>query len=306
MMQIMISLAYSQTITETFGIGINRFSIEFVQIGNPGNIADTQGYPNPSGSVSYIYNIGKYEISRDIITKASNIGNLTIDLEDMTPYGGNEPNRPATGISWNEAARFVNWLNISKGFSPSYKFLTTSTSENLSLWNPSEAGYDPQNPFRNKGARYFLPSSDEWYKAAFFNPTLNSYNKFPMRDGSTPAAVTSGNTGAVYNNSTGPADITNAGGLSNYGTMAQAGNVFEIIEAAYDGINSDGSEARLWRGGAWFSPQLWTGSNIAYFEGTNANYFGTGLRIAMIPEPSALSLLAFGFGALTMMRRRRS
>ena len=125
-----------------------------------------------------------------------------------------------------------------------------------------------------------------------------------MREGSMPAAVTSGNTGAVYNNSTGPADVTNAGGWSHYGTMAQAGNVFEIIETAYDGINSDGSESRVWRGGAWFSPQLFTGSNLVYFEGTNANYFGTGLRVAMIPEPSAFSLLVVGLGGLAMMRRR--
>ena len=40
-------------------------------IGNPNNAADTTGNPNPVGSVSYMYNLGKYEVSRDMITKAN-------------------------------------------------------------------------------------------------------------------------------------------------------------------------------------------------------------------------------------------
>jgi sulfatase modifying factor 1 len=32
------------------------------------------------------------------------------------------PNKPATNISWKEAARFVNWLNTSTGGFAAYKF----------------------------------------------------------------------------------------------------------------------------------------------------------------------------------------
>ena len=103
----------SQTITEMFGTGANRFSIDFVQIGNPGNAADTTGNPNPIGSVSYVYNIGKYEISQDAVNKANNGGALGITLFDLGSYGGNGLNKPATGVSWYEGARFVNWLNTS-------------------------------------------------------------------------------------------------------------------------------------------------------------------------------------------------
>ena len=49
----------AQVITETFGTGANAFSIDFVQIGNPGNTADTTGNPAPAGKVDYTYNIGK-------------------------------------------------------------------------------------------------------------------------------------------------------------------------------------------------------------------------------------------------------
>jgi hypothetical protein len=107
--------AEAPPISETFGSGDNQFSIDFVRIGNPGNVADTTGSPNPAGSVAYNYNIGKYEISRDMISKANLEGNLGITMEDMTSYGGNGANKPATGISWFEVAKFVNWLNTSEG-----------------------------------------------------------------------------------------------------------------------------------------------------------------------------------------------
>ena len=55
----------------TFGSGDNVFDIEFVTIGNPGNPADTTGNPNPAGAVDYVYRIGKYEISRDMVEKAT-------------------------------------------------------------------------------------------------------------------------------------------------------------------------------------------------------------------------------------------
>ncbi len=96
-----------------------------VTIGMPGNVADTTGFPNPAGAVGYAYNIGKYEVSRDMVTKANASGSLGISLQDMTSSGGNGANRPATGIQWNEAARFVNWLNTGTGGFAAYKFMTS-------------------------------------------------------------------------------------------------------------------------------------------------------------------------------------
>ncbi len=91
--------------------------MDFVSIGNPGNTADTGGYPPPAGAVPYAYNLGKYEISRDMVIKASTAGSLGLTLQDMTSFGGNGLNRPATGISWNEVARFVNWATRQSEFS---------------------------------------------------------------------------------------------------------------------------------------------------------------------------------------------
>ena len=96
---------------------------------------------------------------------------------------------PAAGVTWNEAARFANWLNTSEGFPPAYKFATQPrdagyrVNENILLWETGDPGFDATNPFRNNLARYVLPSVDEWFKAAYYDPNANDgaggYWKYP-------------------------------------------------------------------------------------------------------------------------------
>jgi hypothetical protein len=89
--------------------------------------------------------------------------------------------KPATSVSWNQAARFVNWLNTSSGSTPAYKFAIQPgeagyiQNTNIELWTISDAGYNPNNLYRNSLARYFLPSVDEWYKAAYYDPISGVY-----------------------------------------------------------------------------------------------------------------------------------
>jgi hypothetical protein len=223
--------------TVTFGAGANQFSMEFVTIGNPGNAADTTGIPNPAGSVGRIYDIGKFEVSRDMINKYNaTSGTVKISLYDLSSgfaAGANGPNRPATGISWNEAARFVNWLNTSTWNQAAYKFTTGGYNDNIALWTSGEAGYDLNNKYRNSLAKYFLPSADEWYKAAYYNPANNTYYDYTNGSNTIPIASAGGTTTgtAVYGNaySDGPVDVNQAGGLSPYGVMGLGGNVFELV-----------------------------------------------------------------------------
>ena len=247
--------AQAQTITHSFGSGVNKFSIDFVTIGNPGNGADTTGSPNPAGRVDQIYNLGKYEINRDQIEKANAAGDLEITLQDMTEFGGNGGNRPATGITWYEAARFVNYLNTSQGKQVAYRF---NESGKLQLWEVDDSALGGDNRLRHKDAYFFLPSMDEWYKGAFYDPNKAGgagYWKFPTASGNAPKAVSGGTESAtaVYGQDpfAGPADITNAGGLSAYGTMAQGGNVWEWNECAYPGTNKSENADRAIRGGSW-------------------------------------------------------
>jgi len=295
--------AQAQTITETFGSGANQFTIDFVTIGNPGNAADTTGSPNPVGSVGYIYNLGKYEISRDLINKANNEAGLGIAMRDMSNYGGNGAYRPADGVTWYDAVRFVNLLNTSQGFSAAYKF---DSGGNFQLWTAGDVGFNIQNPFRNKYAKFWLPSIDEWYKGAYGSPGGKWY-KFATGTDEAPIAIPSGtdsNT-AVYAQSAsqGPSNVTEAGGLSPWGTMAQNGNVYEWMETAYDGVNDDVGENRDIRGGYWASD----GNLASYVRGSGGlGTGGFGFRVASIPEPSSLSLLLAGGAVFAAIRRRRS
>ena len=295
------TISSAQTITtQTFGTGANAFSIDFVTIGNPGNVADITGYPNPTGSVAYTYNVGKYEVSRDMIDKANLAGSLGITMLDMSSRGGNGANKPAMGISWFEAAKFVNYLNSNLGGAAAYKF---DGSGNFQLWSSGDAGYNANNQFRNSLAKFFLPSIGEWYKAAYGSPSGTWYN-YPTGSDAIPTAVSGGTIplSAVYNGQVGPADVTNAGGLSAWGTMAQGGNVYEWIETSEDAINDTSTESRMLRGGGY---NLSSSDLVATdFNGNGPQIDMQGFRVAMIPEPSSLSLLALG-GVVVALRRRR-
>ena len=299
------TISSGQTITETFGSGANAFTMEFVTIGNPGNAADTMRSSISAGSVAYTYNIGKYEVSRDMITKANSAGGLGITMDDMSSWGGNGVNRPATGTSWYEAAKFVNYLNTSRGGTAAYKFVGGT----FTLWSSTDAGYNANNQFRNSLAKFVIASSDEWYKAAYGN--LNgTWNIYPTGSDSAPTPVLSGTSAstAVYNDyirQSGPADITNAGGLSPYGTMGQGGNVWEWNETAYDGSNNTADESREFRGGSWGSSGTTNLDSLTrYSDIPTIEDSYVGFRVAMIPEPSSLSLLVLG-GVVLALRRRR-
>jgi formylglycine-generating enzyme required for sulfatase activity len=295
--------AQAQTITQTFGSGADQFQMDFVTIGNPGNTADTTGSPNPAGRVDYNYHIGKYEVSRGMIEKANAAGGLGITLDDMSSYGANGINRPATGITWNEAARFVNWLNTSQNYQAAYNFTGNGANDNITLWGPEQSS--GSNQFRHKDAIFVLPSMDEWYKAAYGSPGGTWYNYATGSD-SAPSAVANGASGAVYGQpiSQGPADITSAGGLSAWETMAQGGNAWEWNESAYDGSNDSASENRVLRGGNWFdsSGNLVASGRNDY--GPARGSFNFGFRVASVPEPSSGLLVLLGLSAVLRRRRR--
>jgi len=312
------SLAQDSSDSFSHTDGVLQFAINFVTIDNIHKDPDTSGSPNPVGGVNYAYRIAKYEISRGMIQKANTAGNLGITMTDMSSLNSNGTNRPANGISWFEAAKFVNWLNVSKGVPMAYKF---DNEGRFQLWTPEEAGYDVNNKYRNSGAKYWLPSIDEWYRAAYGSPSGTWYD-YPNGRDTVPAVTPGGTSGAVYNQifagpipETGPADVDQAGDPSAWGTMGQGGNVNEWTETAGDGINSDPDEYRKVRGGAWATFSSYMASYTDMSAEPDREYLFTsgdayvGFRVASavsIPEPSAFSFLALGMSALAFFHRRQS
>jgi formylglycine-generating enzyme required for sulfatase activity len=303
--------------TITFGSGGNTFNMEFVTIGNAGNAADTTGSPNPAGAVGYEYNIGKFEVSEEMITKYNaNFG--TANSLEIT-HDNRGADKPATSVSWNEAARFVNWLNTSTGGFAAYNFTTSGVNDDIEVWTAADtADYDAANPYRSKRATYVLPSYNEWYKAAYYDPTNSTYYAYATGSNTDPTAVASGtadNT-AVYDQSfnQGPADVNLAGGLSPYGVMGLGGNVYEWEESSEDLANSSGSSSRGFRGGYWYSDSSYLSSSTRFNVNPSGEFFYKGFRVASlsssappaVPEPSMMVIgTLFGLGGLMAKRRMK-
>ncbi len=284
---------------DTFGTSGNEFTIDFVSIGNAGNAADTTSY----GAVPYEYRASVNEISQDAITKATASGMSRVTAGAWTG------SQPAANISWYGAAAFVNWLNTSTGNQAAYD-LTFSGSWSMNLWSSGQAWTaGGTNLYRNKNAFYFLPSENEWYKAAYYNAAGTNYFSYPTGSNSVPTAVASGtNAGsAVYNGvDTAPAIVNRAGGLSPYGTMGQGGNVWEWNESANDGSNNSSSEVRAIRGGYWLNDATSLRSSSRGSDVPAGENLSFGFRVASVPEPSTYALLLMSAaGALWMTRRRR-
>ena len=303
----------------SFGSGDNTFNMDFVTIGNPGNAADNTGVPNPAGAVGYEYGIGKFEVSEDMITKYNaNFGTANSLVITQDNRGSA---KPATSVSWNEAARFVNWLNTNTGNQAAYKFTSSGVNHNIALWTSGEAGYDVNNKYRNSLAKYVLPSYNEWYKAAYYDPSNSTYYDFPTGSNSAPTAVASGtgtgangNNEAVYDGQSGPADVNLAGGLSPYGVMGLGGNVFEWEESSSNLLNSSVSSSRGFRGGGWiFGPDVLSSSTRGS-DAPSSESYGLGFRVASlsssappaVPEPSMMVIgTLFGLGGLMAKRRMK-
>jgi sulfatase modifying factor 1 len=285
---------------DLFGTSGNEFTIDFVNIGNAGNAADTTGF----GAVPYTYRIGKYEISQDQIDRAtaSGMANVTAGA-----YTGNQP---AANITWYEAAAFVNWMNTSTGKQAPYDLNWNGSAWSMNLWSSGQAWTaGGENLFRNKDAFYFLPSENEWYKAAYFNRLSLYYSEYPGSSFA-PTAVAGGTEPytAVYDGVGSAAIVDSAGGLSGYGTMGQAGNVSEWNETAFDGSNSSASEDRAFRGGNYGSFEYVLRSSVRTpYDPTFENTI-IGFRVASVPEPStcAMALAGLACGGYSLFRRRRA
>jgi formylglycine-generating enzyme required for sulfatase activity len=279
--------ARADTITHS-GTTIN---MGFVTVGNAGNVADTTGY----GAVGYTYRIGTYDVT------AAQWAAVYAADPNVGTAGYWSGSQPAAGMTWNQAAMFCNWLTTGNADSGYYTIVGGSATPNALSHAAYAALY---------GTTYFLPTENEWYKAAYYSPGTGTYYQYPTGSNTVPTAVTGGTAPgtAVFGGNgvdpTAPANVDNAGGLSPYGTMGQGGNVWQWDEAD---IFGDGSSRGL-RGGAFDD----SGSGrlaSSYRIGDDPTYVGNdiGFRVASVPEPGSITLLvagALGFIGVALHRRR--
>jgi formylglycine-generating enzyme required for sulfatase activity len=175
-----------------------------------------------------------------------------------------------------------------------------------------DAGYDPNNLYRNSDAFYFLPTLSEWHKAAYYDPLAGTYYDYPTGSDAVPDGIDSaGDTmfEAVFFEgglNSGPNEISDVGLPSPYGTFGQGGNVMEWEETSVDLLNNSPTEGRGIRGGTWgFTHTVLLAANRngigPFFEG---NSFG--FRVgSIVPEPSALLLTGWGLLVIVMKCRVR-
>ena len=78
--------------------------------------------------------------------------------------------QPVVFVSWFDAARFCNWLHHVESSSEK----TPSAVTESGAYDLSRAGKSRRQP----GARFFLPSENEWYKAVYYSPDDATYQLF--------------------------------------------------------------------------------------------------------------------------------
>ena len=316
-------------------VNLGSFSGEFVTVGDPNNTADTTTY----GAVSQTFDIMKFEFTNQQYVQFLNSvdanGNKTNgiynDFMGTSARGGisftsgnsagskyavktSMGNKPVNYVSWFDAARVSNWLHngatsVSSMETGAYTLNNATTGNALAL---------------NIGAKFFIPSENQWYKAAYYKGggTNAGYWPYATQSSSVPTSVSatvagdgsagsSGNfanynSGADWNAQNGNVTTVGTnGGPSAYNAFDMSGNVRE-----WNDLNSSSSSSRGIRGGNWSgnSDSLSSSSRLDVIPSDGVN--DVGFRVAslssdaVVPEPSMMVIgMVFGLGGLAAKRR---
>ncbi len=223
-------------------------------------------------------------------------------------------NFPVSSVSWGDAARFCNWL--ANGQPGGAEGPSTTETGSYTL---NGAMTDPALTMaaRNLGATYVLPTNDEVYKAAYYKDgSANAgYWLYPTRSNQTPANVltstgtNNANYAIYYNGSpylyTDPANYLTlvgafAGSPASYGTFDMGGDVWQWTE----GRQANGAQRGLAGGSFVDEGYLMQGPlSPCDLQPTADNSVNIGFRVALVPEPISLLLLAVvGAGLLNRSR----
>ena len=327
--------------------------IDMVTIGAAGNAPwPGNGMPphraDGRGAVNYEYRIGRYEVASGQWVEFFNaaldrpVGDTLPHVLAPTFWGGipttpNNPGNPnarrftttpqsaalpAGNISWRMAAMYCNWLHNGKAANRE-AFL--SGAYDVSTFTYNIDGTFNDQLIRSPGARYFIPSWDEWLKAAHYDPTKQN-----------PDGTTGG--WWLYSNSSdqpfiaGPPGVGTANfGWDEFDYPGQS--PFAVPLGAYTGVTSPwglydvAGAAAEWTeeprfridipdfpSDRFYDGSYWTGSaalvdQVNQLSGgafPSLSTYDLGFRIAAsIPSPAGWGV-ALGLALITTVRRRRS
>jgi hypothetical protein len=213
-------------------------------------------------------------------------------------------NRPVNFVNFWDATRFANWLHNGQGGGDTESGAYTLTPD----------GIANNTVVRSAGARFFIPTEDEWYKAAYHDRNAGlaaTYFNYPTSNDSEPGRDMSEETNPGNN-----ANYRDGGDLigspyfrtevgefelseSPYGTFDQGGNLWEWNETAIVG------STRGLRGGVLDNES--DDMHASYRSGDipSNETDAVGFRVASIPEPGNITLLLCGLVTGLIWWRRR-
>jgi len=230
-------------------------SLVWVTVDEPGNPPDVNG----RGAVAYPFRIGRHEVTAgqwveflNAKARADRDGGLWNNDMDITRSGPgmrcdirrdgtaggfvhtvapDMANRPVTHVSFLDACRFCNWLHNGQG---------EGDTETGAYTLHGYHGTDGRRIRRNPDARYFVPTDDEWYKAAYFDPRRGQrggYWRYPIRSDEPPDHQRDSPRGAnvyrdgLYEPVHGATEVGHfSHAVGPWGTFDQAGNALEWTE----------------------------------------------------------------------------
>jgi formylglycine-generating enzyme required for sulfatase activity len=325
--------------------------IDFVTIGATYGGAGNPAWPGTDpptdgdravgrGRVSYEYNIGKFEVTTAQWVEFFNAA-FDRPSNDLLPHlrppdGGHwgaqsaTPNTPGArrwdviagqdlhpvgDISWRMAAMYCNWLHNGKNTDRSAFLNGAYDVSTFGFADPF--GFSDQFT-QHPDAKYWIPTWDEWLKAAHFDPNKDN------GDGTTGGwwlYSTSSDTAPIYGR-------PESGGQANAGSFVP--DPFNIPLGAYPGVTSPwglldtagGTQewteeisftaglfptARRYDGSGWATPQPDFGDHISYVSADFPSLatFELGFRIASA-VPAPMSALGLGLLLVPLARRRRT